>query len=73
MKDQSPVGMLTLVCSATGGEINTGAIYHRDELRRGRKAQVLLRCSFCGKSHVFKFSDARLNPIRSVEMHLLDD
>jgi hypothetical protein len=63
MGKEQTVGMLTLVCSATGGEINSGVVYHRDDLKRARKVQLHLRCRFCGTSHLFKFSDARLGPI----------
>jgi hypothetical protein len=64
MGEEHAVGILTLVCAATGGEISSGAIYHSNDLKRARKARLHLRCRFCGKSHLFGFADARLGPIR---------
>jgi hypothetical protein len=60
-------GELALVCTETGKEINTGVVYTQDDLERARPAKLLLRCRYCGKHHVFKFSDARLKPNRSLE------
>jgi len=64
METKPTVGALTLVCVATGEEIDTGAIYHLSELKRAERAQLLLHCRGCGEAHLFKFSDARLGPIQ---------
>jgi len=60
-------GQLTLVCTETGKEINTGVVYTQDDLERARPAKLLLHCSYCGKRHVFKFSDARLKQNRHLD------
>jgi hypothetical protein len=62
MAEEPDIGMLTLVCVATGQEIDTGASYTRDDLARTRRAKLLLLCPFCRQSHLFNFSDARLKP-----------
>ena len=64
MKQNPTVGRLALVCVQTGKEIDTGVVYTRDDLERAKPAKLLERCRYCGKSHIFKFSDARLKPIR---------
>lgn len=56
-------GLLTLICSKTGGEINSGALYTRADLERVRSAKLMLHCKFCGETHQFRFADARLRPI----------
>jgi hypothetical protein len=65
METEPPVGMLTLVCRATGGEFDSGVVYCDHDLARARKAQILVRCRYCGETHLLKFSDARLSPIGS--------
>jgi hypothetical protein len=62
--EELDTGMLTLICAATRGEISTGAIYTKDDLDRTRGAKVHRDCPFCGKAHVFNFSDAVLRPIQ---------
>jgi hypothetical protein len=57
------VGLLTLICVATGGEFNSGAVYCELDLARARKARILARCRYCGETHLFNFSDAHLGPI----------
>jgi hypothetical protein len=52
--------MLMLVCTATGGLIDTGADYSRDDLAYAKRVKLMLRCPFCRKCHLFHFSDARL-------------
>ncbi len=64
MKEKLAGGRLTLVCTETGKEINTGVVYTPDDLERAQPAKLLLHCRHCGKSHFFKFSDARLKPTR---------
>ena len=64
MRKKPARGQLTLVCTETGKEVNTDVVYTRDDLERAKSAKLLLRCRHCGKSHIFKFSDARLKPIR---------
>jgi ribosomal protein L33 len=61
MEEKPARGRLTLVCTETGKEVDTGVVYTRDDLERAKPAKLLLRCRHCGKSHIFKFSDARLN------------
>jgi len=62
--DDDPIrGMLTLICTATQGEISTGAIYNREDLARTRGASLLVHCPFCQKQHLFNFADAVLRPI----------
>jgi hypothetical protein len=60
--EEPKIGMLTLVCVATGRGIDTGAVYTRDDLVYAKRAKLLLRCPFCHKCHLFHFSDARLIP-----------
>jgi hypothetical protein len=62
MVEEPDSGMLTLVCMTTGREIGTGVRYTRDDLARATRAKLLLRCPFCRQSHLFHFSDARLQP-----------
>ena len=38
--------------------------YTQDDLEYAKPAKLLLQCSYCGKTHIFKFSDARLKQIR---------
>ncbi len=64
MKKKPARGWLTLVCTETGKEVNTGVVYTQDDLQRAKPAKLLLRCRHCRKSHIFKFSDACLKPIR---------
>ena len=63
MAEEPNTGILTLVCVATGQEIDTGVRYSRDDLTKTRRAKLLLRCPFCRRSHEFKFSDARLKAV----------
>jgi len=63
MKQTPTIGRLTLICAETAKGINTGVIYTQDDLTRAKPAKLLLQCRHCGKSHTFKFSDARLRPI----------
>lgn len=53
-------GVLTLVCSKTGREISTGVVYTQSDLKRAKRAQLLLYCPSCRESHLFVFSKARL-------------
>jgi len=63
--NENPIsGWLTLVCVETRKEVDSGVAYTQDDLERAKPAKLLLRCRHCGKSHIFKFSDARLKPIR---------
>lgn len=62
MGEELNSGILALVCMATGREIGTGVRYSRDDLARVARAKLLLRCPFCRQSHLFNFSDARLQP-----------
>jgi hypothetical protein len=62
MVKEPKIGMLTLVCVATGGEIGAGARYSQDDLAKARRAKLLLDCPFCRQSHLFNFFDARLKP-----------
>jgi hypothetical protein len=62
MTEEPNSGILALVCLATGGEIGTGVRYSRDDLARAARAKLLLRCPFCRQTHLFNFSDARLQP-----------
>jgi len=55
-------GLLTLVCTVTGGEIDTHALYTRADLERVKNAELNLHCKFCHKRHVFRFADALLKP-----------
>jgi ribosomal protein L33 len=64
VKKKPTRGQLTLVCTKTGKEINSGVVYTQDDLERAKPAKLLLQCRHCGKSHIFKFADARLKPIR---------
>ena len=66
MGKKPSMGILMLVCMATGQEIDTGAHYSWDDLARTRRAKLLLRCPFCRQSHLFNFADARLKPIGSL-------
>ena len=52
-----------MICSATLGEISTGAVYTQEDCARARRARLLVHCPFCGEEHLFKFSDAVLRPI----------
>ncbi len=63
MKDKLPRGWLMLVCIETGKEIDCGVKYTQDDLDYAETAKLLLQCRYCGKTHIFKFSDARLKPI----------
>lgn len=56
-------GLLTLVCSETGGEIGTGTLYSREDLQRVWDAKLMLYCKLCRKTHLFRFADARLKPV----------
>jgi hypothetical protein len=60
MGEEPTSGLLMLVCTATDREIGTGVHYSRDDLARVARAKLLLRCPFCRQSHLFHFSDARL-------------
>ncbi len=60
---ETSAGLLTLVCSETGGEIGTGALYSREDLQRVHDAKLTLYCKLCGKTHQFRFADARLKPV----------
>jgi hypothetical protein len=60
MVEQPESGILALVCMATGCEIGTGVRYSREDLARVARAKLLLRCPFCRQTHVFNFSEARL-------------
>ena len=62
MAENANSGILALVCLATGREIGTGVCYSRDDLARVARAKLLLRCPFCHQTHLFNFSDARLQP-----------
>jgi hypothetical protein len=62
MVEKANSGILALVCLATGHEISTGVRYSRDDLARVVRAKLLLRCPFCRQTHLFHFSDARLQP-----------
>ena len=64
VKKKPACGQLTLICTETGKEVDTGVVYTQDDLERAKPAKLLLQCRHCGKSHIFKFSDARLKPIR---------
>lgn len=64
MTKEPTSGWLTLVCPQTGKEIDTGVLYTQDDIERANPAKVLERCRYCGKSHIFRFSDARLKPAR---------
>jgi hypothetical protein len=63
MAEELDTGMLTLVCAATRGEISVGAIYTKNDLAKTKGAKVLHDCPYCGKEHVFNFSDAVLRPV----------
>ena len=63
MKDKPTRGWLMLVCVETGKEIDCGIEYTQDDLEYAEPAKLLLQCRYCGKTHIFKFSDARLKPI----------
>ncbi len=52
-----------LVCIETGKELDCGVKYTQDDLEYAQPAKLLLQCRYCGKTHIFKFSDARLKPI----------
>jgi hypothetical protein len=67
MAKEPDTGSLTLICVATGQEIDTGVRYSGDDLARARRAKLLLRCPFCRRSHLFHFSDARLKPTGSLQ------
>ncbi len=62
MKKNPTTGRLTLICLQTGKEIETGVVYTQDDLERAKPAKVLERCRHCGKSHIFRLSDAYLKP-----------
>jgi hypothetical protein len=62
-KNSATPAILTLVCSRTGGEVSSGAIYTPADLERAKPAKLLLYCPYCRESHLFMFSDARLKPI----------
>ena len=62
MKDKPTRGWLMLVCIETGKEIDYGIKYTQDDLEYAEPAKLLLQCSYCSKTHIFKFSDARLKP-----------
>jgi hypothetical protein len=64
MKENPTTGRLTLVCVETGREVDSGVVYTQKDLEWAKPAKLLLQCRYCGKSHIFKFSDARLKPIR---------
>jgi hypothetical protein len=53
-------GLLMLVCTKTGEEINTRALYTRADLERVRNASLMLYCKLCRQTHRFRFADARL-------------
>jgi hypothetical protein len=61
---EASAGLLALVCSETGAEISTGALYSGDDLRRVHGAKLMLYCKLCRKTHLFRFADARLRPVR---------
>ena len=63
MGEKLVAGILTLVCEETSEEISSGAVYTKKDLDRTRGAKVEAHCPFCGKSHVFCFSDAVLRPL----------
>lgn len=63
MGDQPASGLLMLVCPATGEEISTGALYTREDLVRTSRAKLQLYCPFCGETHLFNFSEARLRTV----------
>lgn len=54
--------VLMLVCTATGGEVDTGIPYSHPELARASRVTLHEDCPFCREAHLFKFSDARLVP-----------
>ena len=60
---EASAGLLALVCSETGAEIATGALYSRDDLRRVHDAKLMLYCKLCRKTHLFRFADARLKRV----------
>ena len=62
MKDNPTAGRLTLICVETGKEIDSDVVYTQDDLEQKKPVKLLLHCRHCGKSHIFKFSDARLKP-----------
>jgi hypothetical protein len=64
MKENPTTGQLTFPCVETGKEVDSGVVYTQNDLEWAKWAKLLLRCRHCGKSHIFKFSDARLKPIR---------
>ena len=55
--------LVDAVCIETGKEIDCGVKYTQDDLEYAEPAKLLLQCRYCGKTHIFKFSDARLKPI----------
>jgi hypothetical protein len=64
MSEKSSTGTLVLVCTATGGEIDSGVVYSQADLTRAKQAKLLLHCRHCRKQHQFKFCEARLKPLR---------
>jgi hypothetical protein len=67
MARNSNVGILVLVCAATGQSVDTGVRYNKADLARAQQVKLRLRCPHCHKYHVFSFADARLRPIRRGE------
>lgn len=65
MREIAPAarGILTLVCSQTGGEMSSGVVYTRADLERAKPAQMFLHCPHCGELHLFMFADAVLKPV----------
>ena len=59
-RQKPTAGRLALICLETGKEIDSGVVYTQHDLERAKAAKLLLHCRYCGKSHIFKFSDARL-------------
>ena len=70
MRAPPHLGILMLVCTETGGEVSSGAVYRLDDLARARRAKLLDHCRHCGETHLFMFSDARLAPIYLAKEHV---
>ncbi|MEA2984636.1 MAG: hypothetical protein QOD94_890 [Alphaproteobacteria bacterium] len=67
MREELSSGVLVLVCPETGGEIDTGVIYGRDDLERVKAAKLVCKCPSCRKQHVFNFSEAKLRTLKMDE------
>jgi hypothetical protein len=66
-RDELSSGVLVLVCPETGGEIDTGVVYCRDDLERVKAAKLVWKCPSCRKQNGFNFSEAKLRTLKMDE------